>query len=62
MAHLITIDWSEPKRDKWEYQFILLELLGEVFFILNVDFRNGDLVIVDESVRRRKTIQKLIRA
>ena len=61
MAHLISVDGSEPKRDEWEYQFILLELLGKVFFILNVNFRNCYLIVVDESVRSRETVQQLIR-
>lgn len=61
MAHLIAIDRREPKRDEWKYQFILLELLGKVFFILHVNFRNCYLIVVDESVRSRETVQKLIR-
>jgi hypothetical protein len=62
MAHLISVDGSVPKRDEWKYQFILLELLGKVFFILNVNFRNCYLIVVDESVRSRETVQQLIRA
>jgi len=60
MTLFIPIYRREPEGDKGEYQFVLLELLSEIFLVFYVNFREGHFIVIDKAVRRWKSIHQLV--